>query len=189
MKTVNYMTESGIEAKNAVEMTEGEFLAIAYKKETPEFVLTENGAYYNSYTDKSETDLNARWRKEWIAFDPTTGLRIDVCYASEDGLYTMVLCKPSHDADVEAKAKDTYVVIINIVKRSEQMGVGAGDSMTRLMDIEFAHERFSLKLDAFLAANDVDFAHDFCGIQNCIDRGNKQWTDELFRPRFASALN
>lgn len=81
--------------------------------------------------------------------------------------------------------KDEMNLVVEIAKRSESMIVGAGDRLTRIMDIEFAHEKFNLDLERFLKAEPFDFTHDFCGIQSHIDREKKVWTDDLFLPRFA----
>lgn len=76
-------------------------------------------------------------------------------------------------------------LIAEIAKRSENIGVGFGDRLCRLMDIEFAHEKFNLDLQGFLNASDFDFAHDFNGIQARIIRATKTWNDDCFVPRFA----
>jgi len=83
------------------------------------------------------------------------------------------------------KTKEEFEIIAKIAERSEKMGIGFGDRLTRLIDIEFAHEHFNLKLEQFLNGSNLDFSHDFCGIQSRIDRPNKKWTDDLFLPRFA----
>ena len=55
-----------------------------------------------------------------------------------------------------------------------------------LMDIESADQKFNLRLDDLLEANDFNFAHDFIGIQNNIERDGFPAIDfGLFVPRFA----
>ena len=39
------------------------------------------------------------------------------------------------------------------------------------MDIESADKKFNMRLDDWLQADDFNFAHDYCGIQNNIKRG------------------
>lgn len=65
------------------------------------------------------------------------------------------------------------------------MGIIQGDRIDALMDIESADMVFHLKLDELLKADDLNFKHDFCGIQNNI-RGTFPARDfGLFVPRFA----
>ena len=55
------------------------------------------------------------------------------------------------------------------------------------MDIESADKKFNLKLDELLNTRIFDFAHDYCGIRNNINRNEFPATDfGLFAPRFAS---
>ncbi len=81
--------------------------------------------------------------------------------------------------------KRDYEMIAEIAKRSEKMGIGYGDRISRLMDIEFAYEKFNLRLADLAKADALNFTHDFCGIQARIDRPNKKWLDDGFIPRFA----
>ncbi len=83
-------------------------------------------------------------------------------------------------------SNEDFLTIAKIAERSEKMKVGFGERITRIMDLEIAHEKFNLKLEEFLGAEDMDFIHDFCGIQERIDRYNKKWEDEFFLPRFAN---
>lgn len=80
--------------------------------------------------------------------------------------------------------KERFERIVKIVERSERMGIGFGDRVTRIMDIDNADKQFSLRLDDFLNADDLNFVHDFCGIQNHMDREQCKCVD-LFVPRFA----
>jgi len=76
-------------------------------------------------------------------------------------------------------------VIVKIAERSETMKIGGGDRLSRLMDLDFAHEKFDLRLADFLKADDLNFAHDFIGIQKRISRASSIWNDDGFVPRFA----
>ena len=55
---------------------------------------------------------------------------------------------------------------------------------TLLMDLECACNEFNLDLDALLAFDELNFAHDIVGIQNHINRKTKQFTN-CFVPRAA----
>jgi hypothetical protein len=51
---------------------------------------------------------------------------------------------------------------------------------------ESADKKFNMRLDDWLQADDFNFAHDYCGIQNNIKRGEFPATDfGFFLPRFA----
>lgn len=61
------------------------------------------------------------------------------------------------------------------------------DALSTMMDIESADKKFNLRLDEWLKADNFNFAHDFYGIRDCIDRGNGFPATDfgLFIPRFA----
>lgn len=84
--------------------------------------------------------------------------------------------------------KERYKKYVLICERAEKTKIRKGDRTGALMDIESADEEFNLRLDDWLKADDFNFAHDFCGIQNCIVRASFPATDfGLFVPRFAGA--
>lgn len=73
-----------------------------------------------------------------------------------------------------------------ICARAKAMGIMQGDAIGTIMDIDSADQRFNLRLDEFLEADDFNFAHDFIGIQENIVRGRFPATDfGYFVPRFA----
>lgn len=73
-----------------------------------------------------------------------------------------------------------------ICARAKAMGIVQGDAIGAIMDIDSADQRFNLRLDEFLEADDFNFAHDFIGIQENIVRGRFPATDfGYFVPRFA----
>lgn len=73
-----------------------------------------------------------------------------------------------------------------ICARAKAMGIMRGDAIGAIMDIDSADQRFNLRLDEFLEADNFNFAHDFIGIQENIVRGNFPATDfGDFVPRFA----
>lgn len=73
-----------------------------------------------------------------------------------------------------------------ICARAKAMGIMQGDAIGAIMDIDSADQRFNLRLDEFLEADDFNFAHDFIGIQENIVRESFPATDfGYFVPRFA----
>lgn len=71
-----------------------------------------------------------------------------------------------------------------ILDRAEKLDIVHGERMTLLMDLEFTHKEIPLDLKGLLGANDVDFAHDICGIQANFNRETKTM-DNCFCPRYA----
>ena len=77
------------------------------------------------------------------------------------------------------------MTIVKIAERAEKMKISTSSRVTLLMDIEYADEQFNLRLDELLNADDINFAHDVCGIQYNINHVTKEM-DNFFVPRFAS---
>ena len=77
-----------------------------------------------------------------------------------------------------------FETILKIVERAEGMDIARGSRVTRLLDMEFADKQFNLRLDEFLAADDLDFVHDFSGIQAHMNRDTCR-VENHFVPRFA----
>jgi hypothetical protein len=83
------------------------------------------------------------------------------------------------------KRKRMYV---DILCRATVMGLMTPiESTDRMMDIESADRKFNLRLDEWYAASDFNFAHDFYGIIDNINResGFPATDFGLFIPRFA----
>lgn len=59
------------------------------------------------------------------------------------------------------------------------------DRFSNMMDIESADMQFNLRLDDWLAADDVNFYHDFFGIIRESDHSTFPATFGLFVPRFS----
>ena len=59
------------------------------------------------------------------------------------------------------------------------------DRFSNMMDIESADMQFNLRLDDWLAADDVNFYHDFFGIIRESDRSTFPATFGLFVPSFS----
>lgn len=87
--------------------------------------------------------------------------------------------------------KERYSKYADIMARATVMGyMKEADRCSTMMDIESADRKFNLRLDDWLKAADFDFAHDFLGIRNNINRGcGFPATDfGLFVPRFAGIV-
>lgn len=83
--------------------------------------------------------------------------------------------------------KECYQKYAEIMERAESMGyLEKKDRVTIIMDIESADMKFHLRLDEWLHADDMNFAHDFLGIRHSIVRNGFPATDfGTFVPRFA----
>ena len=80
--------------------------------------------------------------------------------------------------------KEEKLLIMDIVKRADEMDLLLFDRMSLIMDIENVHNEIGLKLAEWLNADDLNFAHDIVGIQQNVDRVNKKLTNH-FLPRYA----
>lgn len=68
----------------------------------------------------------------------------------------------------ERKRKSKYA---DVMVRATVMGLMKPDEdVDRMMDIESADKKFNMRLDEWLNADDFNFAHDFYGIVNNINR-------------------
>ena len=77
-------------------------------------------------------------------------------------------------------------LIAKICDRAERMGIRKGSRLTATMDVNLAADHFNMKLSEWLEADNFNFAHDFVGIQNHIDRITKTF-DNRFLPRFSQS--
>jgi hypothetical protein len=85
----------------------------------------------------------------------------------------------------EKKRRSKYA---DIMVRATMMGLMTPDeAVDRMMDIESADKKFNMRLDEWLDADPYNFAHDFNGIKENIDRGNgfPATNFGFFVPRFA----
>ena len=82
------------------------------------------------------------------------------------------------------KKSEALELITKIAKRAENMGLLMSNKMSLIMDLEYAEE-FDLRLEDLLNADNYNFAHDICGIQNNLNRQTKKM-DNYFVPRFSS---
>ena len=74
-----------------------------------------------------------------------------------------------------------------IYTRAKTLGLVVDSKISHMMDISSAIELFDIDLDAWLEADDFNFAHDFVGIYNSIKRNehDKEKMFGYFVPRFA----
>jgi hypothetical protein len=82
---------------------------------------------------------------------------------------------------------DKFDLMLKIIERAEPMAqrnVIRIDRLTSLMDLDNADKQYPLDLDAMLAADDGNFAHDFFGIRSHMNRENGK-LEHCFVPRFA----
>ena len=83
--------------------------------------------------------------------------------------------------------KERYQKYVEIAKRAENEGFYSGERISLLMDIESADQKFHLRLDDWLNADEFNFVHDLYGIMNNINRTEFPAIDfGLFVPRFVS---
>lgn len=82
--------------------------------------------------------------------------------------------------------KERYTKYLEIAERAEKSGLFSGESISLLMDIKSADDKFGLKLDEWIKADDDNFAHDINGIMTNINREVFPAVDfGFFVPRFA----
>lgn len=73
----------------------------------------------------------------------------------------------------EVKEKVRRSKYADIMVRATIMGLmEEAEDVDVMMDIESADIKFNLRLDDWLEADDFNFAHDFLGIRDSIDRNN-----------------
>lgn len=82
--------------------------------------------------------------------------------------------------------KNMFELILKVIERAEAMGIGFGDRITQMLDIENAHKQFNMDFEDWLAADDLNFAHDFLEIQANMNRITGK-CENFFVPRFAYA--
>lgn len=81
-------------------------------------------------------------------------------------------------------SRDEKMVVVEIAKRADALGIMMFDRMSLMMDVEAVHAEIGLKLDELLNADDMNFTHDIVGIQNNLDRESKK-LQNFFLPRYA----
>lgn len=84
--------------------------------------------------------------------------------------------------------KQEFQTIVKICERAEAMDIAPKERITLIMDLENTHKSVGLNLEALLAADDLNFAHDVVGIQNHMNRETKE-LDDFYVPRYATQKN
>lgn len=87
----------------------------------------------------------------------------------------------------EKKRRSKYA---DIMVRATVMGLMKPDEdVDRMMDIESADKKFNLRLDDWLNSDNFNFAHDFIGIKDNINRENGFPATDFgfFIPRFVGS--
>lgn len=90
--------------------------------------------------------------------------------------------------NVKKEEQERHLKYAAIMGRATVMGLMKEDEdIDRMMDIESADIKFNLRLDDWLEADNFNFAHDFLGIRDSINRekGFPAKDFGLFVPRFA----
>ena len=85
---------------------------------------------------------------------------------------------------MDEETKKTLDLCLKIVKRAQAMGIARGSQMTQMMDLDAANRQFKLRLEEFANADDFGFSHDFCQIQQYMNRETGM-IEGVFVPRFA----
>lgn len=80
--------------------------------------------------------------------------------------------------------KEEFEIIVKICERAEAMNIAPKERITLIMDLDNLHADMGLNLEAFLAGDDSNFAHDIVGIQNHMNRSTGKLED-FFVPRYA----
>lgn len=84
--------------------------------------------------------------------------------------------------------KDKQEMYRKIIKRASDEGLDlGGDTISRQMDLVCADYAFNLRLEDWLNADKFNFAHDWYGIMDSINRSDGFPTKDFghFLPRFA----
>lgn len=82
--------------------------------------------------------------------------------------------------------KKRWELYSKIAERAVNSGIYDGKLQTLIMDLESADKHFILRLDDFLNADEMNFAHDIIGIVNNIDRSTFPAKNfNFFVPRYA----
>ncbi len=82
------------------------------------------------------------------------------------------------------KKRNEMKIISKIVERADNLNLLYDDRISLMMDLDVANKEFDLRLNELLEADEFNFSHDICGIQNNIDRTTKTFMN-CFVPRFA----
>jgi hypothetical protein len=82
--------------------------------------------------------------------------------------------------------KDEFDMFAEIAERADKMGLLMSDRLTLAMDLDYTNRCFNLELNELLNADNSNFAHDICGIQNNFNRKTLKM-ENCFTPRFSNS--
>lgn len=80
--------------------------------------------------------------------------------------------------------KEQTELTMKIINRANELGILQTDKLTALIDMDKATAQYNLRLEDMLTSSNINFAHDFIGIQTNIDRATGKF-NETWLPRFA----
>lgn len=78
-------------------------------------------------------------------------------------------------------------LVVKILQRAKALGIIRTAWITACIDLDKAIERFNLRLDEMLESDDLNFIHDFVGIQNNINRATGEF-ENCFLPRYSGEM-
>lgn len=83
-----------------------------------------------------------------------------------------------------------FEIMSDICDRAMEMGIAMEPKFNHMMDLELADKAFNMDWEGLLNADPLNFSHDFCGINNNINRkaynrDHKTIDFNLFVPRYA----
>lgn len=85
---------------------------------------------------------------------------------------------------------DKMIIMSAICDRAKEMGIASESKFNHMMDLGLADKAFNMDWEGLLNADPFNFSHDFCGINNNINREayNRDYQTidfNLFVPRYA----
>ncbi len=94
--------------------------------------------------------------------------------------------RESGETEMKTATREDHDTMSSIANRAIKLGINFhADKMCLMMDLECVHESTPLNLDRLLAADELNFTHDICGIQNHLNRTTRQLED-CFVPRLSA---
>ena len=85
---------------------------------------------------------------------------------------------------------DNIIILSDICDRAKKMGIAREKKINHMIDLELADKAFKMDWEGLLNADPLNFSHDFCGINNNINReaynrDHKTIDFNFFVPRYA----
>lgn len=140
-------------------------------------IPNKNFVSVSNYDEKQYVEEIGRYAWGYVEYDEK--LTDDVVKE-----YELMSAEEKKNCNKEDK-RERMLMIFEALARAKKLGIGIGDNLTKVMDIDCACDKFGLRLREMIDADDENFAHDFIGIQTNINRQTKEF-ENFFVPRFAS---